>query len=125
MEGTISKNRGLVFTEDRTGIVLTLPKEHQAKLKPYIGKGIWLGIRPEHISDAKRSSGASSSRFKAKVEVVEPMGNEIFIYFTTGNGKQYVSRIIATEEPKAGKEMDLAFNMAKAHFFNKETEKVI
>ena len=31
------------------------------------------------------------------------MGNEIFVYFTTGNGKQYVSRIVATEEPKAGK----------------------
>ena len=104
---------------------LKLPKEYETKLKPYIGKGIWLGIRPEHIADAKKTSGAKYSRFKAKIEVVEPMGNEIFVYFTTGNENQYVSRIIATEEPKAGKEMDLAFNMAKAHFFNKETEKVI
>ena len=125
MEGTIAKNKGLVFTEDKTGIVLKIPKVYEAKLKPYLGKGIWLGIRPEHISDAKKSSGAAYSRCKAKIEVVEPMGNEIFVYFTTGNGNQYVSRIIATEEPKAGTEMDLAFNMAKAHFFNKETEKVI
>jgi multiple sugar transport system ATP-binding protein len=125
MEGTIAKKKGLVFTEEKTGIVLKIPKVYEAKLKPYIGKGIWLGIRPEHISDAKKSSGATYSRCKAKIEVVEPMGNEIFVYFTTGNGNQYVSRIIATEEPKAGTEMDLAFNMAKAHFFNKETEKVI
>lgn len=125
MEGTISKNKGLAFTEGKTGVILKIPKVYEAKLKPYIGKGIWLGIRPEHISDAKKSSGTTYSRCKAKIEVVEPMGNEIFVYFTTGNGNQYVSRIIATEEPKAGTEMDLAFNMAKAHFFDKETEKVI
>ena len=90
MEGTISKNKGLAFTEEKTGVVLKIPKAYKAKLKPYVGKGIWLGIRPEHISDAKKLSGTASSRFKAKIEVVEPMGNEIFVYFTTGNGNQYV-----------------------------------
>jgi len=125
MEGTISVKKGLTFTEDKTGVVLKLPKEQHSKLKPFAGKGVWLGIRPEHISDANKTSGVRYAQCKARVEVVEPMGNEIFVYFSTGNGKQYVSRIIATEEPKAGKEMDLAFNMAKAHFFNKETEKVI
>jgi len=125
MEGTISKNKELIFTENSTGVVLKLLKEHQTKLKPYLGKEVWLGIRPEHIFDAKQIRGINYSRCKAKIEVVEPMGNEIFIYFNTGSGKQYVSRIIATEEPKAGKDMDLALNMAKAHFFNKETEKVI
>src|SRR5271157_3342705 len=125
MEGTISKSKRLVFTENGTGVVLELLKEHQAKLRPYLGKEIWLGIRPEHISDAKKSTGIKYSHCKVKIEVVEPMGNEIFVYFTTGNGKQFISRIIATEEPKAGKEMDLMFNMAKVHFFDKETEKVI
>ena len=125
MEGTISNKKGLVFIENGTGVVLGLLKEHQRKLKPYLGKEIWLGIRPEHISDSKKPAGSKYAQCKVKIEVVEPMGNEIFVYFTTGKGKQYVSRIVATEEPKAGKEMDLMFNMAKAHFFDKGTEKVI
>ncbi|MGA9405891.1 MAG: sn-glycerol-3-phosphate ABC transporter ATP-binding protein UgpC [Bacteroidota bacterium] len=125
MEGTISKKKGLVFRENGTGVMLELFKGHQAKLKAYLGKAIWLGIRPEHISDAKKTVGFKYAHCKVKIEVVEPMGNEIFVYFTTGNGKQYVSRIVAPEEPTAGKEMDLMFNMAKAHFFDKETEKVI
>src|SRR5271157_5294800 len=57
MEGTISRSRGLVFTENRTGVMLKLLKKHEAKLKPYVGKEIWLGIRPEHISDAKKTIG--------------------------------------------------------------------
>ena len=29
MDGTISKNKGLAFTEERTGVLLKLPKGHQ------------------------------------------------------------------------------------------------
>jgi len=125
MEGTISSGMGLSFNERGTPVRLQLLKEHKKKLKPYEGKEVWLGIRPEHIFAAKRTDGSKYSRCKARIEVVEPMGNEIFVYFTTGGGTQYVSRIIATEEPKAGTDMDIAFDMANAHFFDKETEKVI
>ena len=125
MFGSIAEHRGMTFTEKGTGVVLKLLKEHQKKLKPYVGKEIWLGIRPEHILIAEKSTSSRYARFKARIEVVEPMGNEIFMYFTTGAGTQYVSRIAASEEPKAGKEMSVGLELSKVHFFDKETEKVI
>ncbi len=125
MLGSIAEHKGMTFTEKGTGVVLKLLKEHQKKLKLYVGKEIWLGIRPEHILIAEKSTSNKYARFKAKIEVVEPMGNEIFMYFTTGAGTQYVSRIAASEEPKAGKEMNIGLELSKVHFFDKETEKVI
>ena len=125
MNGAIADHRGLTFTEKGTGVVLKLLKEHLKKLKPYVGKEIWLGIRPEHILIAEKKTSSKYARFKAKIEVVEPMGNEIFMYFTTGAGTQYVSRIVAAEEPKAGREMNIGLDLSKVHFFDKETEKVI
>jgi len=122
--GTISGSKILTFTENGNGIVLKLLNEQQRKLKPYIGREVWLGIRPEHIAHGETSKG-KASRCSVKVEVVEPMGNEIFVYFTTGSGTQYVSRIVASEEPKAGKNMNLTFDLTKAHFFDTESEKVI
>ena len=125
MHGTISTVKGMSFVEQGTGVTLQLTKEHQKRLKAYSGKELWLGIRPEHIFIAKRTEGSKYSRCKVKIEVVEPMGNEIFMYFTTGGGSQYVSRIGASEVPKAGSRLEIAFALSNAHFFTNDSEKII
>ena len=125
LEGTISYNRGLFFTEKGTKSPMKLLKDQEQRLRPYAGKDLWLGIRPEHIMDAKKSSGAGQPRLKVNVEVVEPMGNEIFVYFKTAGSTQYVSRIVTPKEPEVGSSMEMAFDMSEAHFFDKTTEKVI
>jgi multiple sugar transport system ATP-binding protein len=125
MNGILTNGDGLFFSEVGTGIKLQIPDEYRAKLKSFAGKEVWMGIRPEHIVDARRSSHAALAKSKARVEVVEPMGNEIFVHFSTGSGTQYVSRIISDEEPVAGQEFEFGFDLAKAHFFDKATEKVI
>lgn len=125
MDGTIVESRGLLFKEKGTKLTLKLPKEYHARLKAYRGKEVWLGIRPEHVGDAKAENAKGGARCTVKVDIVEPMGNEIFVYYTTGGTTQYVARIIANEEPEAGKEMEFAFDMSNAHFFDKATEKVI
>ena len=125
MDGTIADNKGLFFKERGTGLSLKLPKEHHARLKKYHGKDVWMGIRPEHIAEAKQARGTTFARCAIKVDIVEPMGNEIFVYFTSGGSTQYVARIVTTVEPAAGKMMDVAFDMSKAHFFDKTTETII
>ncbi len=125
LHGTISTAKGMSFVEAGSGVALELPKTHQKKLKAYGGKELWLGIRPENISIAKRSDGSKYSKCKAQIEVVEPMGNEIFMYFTTGGGSQYVSRIGASEVPKAGSRLEIAFDLSNAHFFTNDSEKII
>jgi multiple sugar transport system ATP-binding protein len=124
--GKVDVDGGLVFNEDPGGLRLALPERFQERLAPWQGRQIILGIRPEHIFDSRRCEGAEvKAKVKAKVEVVEPMGNEIYVYFSTRPGTMCVSRITATEEPEAGREMEFVFDTAKLHLFDAATEKVL
>lgn len=126
MAGIIIKDRGLHFQENGSGLKLRLAPSIEKKLNPYIRKQVVLGIRPEHIYEAARAQDASiKAKVKAKLEVVEPMGNELFLYFTTAGGNQCVARVIPAEEPNPGKTMEFVFDTSKAHFFDVNTEKVI
>ncbi len=125
LEGRLGKARGLVFLEDRGGAKLPLPKQHHKRLKAFVGKELTLGLRPEDIHLTGPGAFAGT-KVKVMVEVVEPMGNEIYVYFSTPpNGGQYVARVNSSKEPPVGKPLELVFDLSKAHFFDKQTEKVI
>jgi multiple sugar transport system ATP-binding protein len=126
-DGTIEKGKSMVFSEKGGGICLPVQKKDQARLKNYAGKELTLGLRPEQIAIAA-AGRASGSRTKAKVtvEVVEPMGNETYVYFSTRkDGPQFVARVTSPKEPAVGKPLDLLFDMGFAHFFDQGTEKTI
>lgn len=126
MEGVIEKKGGLYFQETNNGIRLSLPKSAEKILKGYLGRQIIFGIRPEHIYLSKYSAHAKvKSKARARLEVVEPMGNELFIYFVIKSGNQFVARVNAVEEPHVGKDLDFVFDTSRAHFFDKYTEQVI
>lgn len=126
MTGTVLKDRGLYFHEKGSSIKLRLPASVEKKLAPYARKDVAFGIRPEHIYEAARSEAAATkAKGKAKLEVVEPMGNELFLYFVTASGNQYVARVSSPEEPTPGTSMEFVFDTSRAHFFDLETEKVI
>jgi multiple sugar transport system ATP-binding protein len=125
-DGRIEADDGLAFIATGGGLRLSLPEQFGQRLAAYHRRDITLGIRPEHIFDARHCEGAEvKARAKAKIEVVEPMGNEIYVYFSTKAGATYVSRITALEEPGAGKEIELVFDTAKVHLFDAATEKVL
>lgn len=126
MTGNIVKDKGWHFRENGSSLKLRLPTRVEKKLRPYARKEVFFGIRPEHIYDARRSDAATTkARGKAKLEVVEPMGNELFLYITTESGNQYTARIDAAKEPAPRTTMDFVFDTSKAHFFDVETERVI
>ena len=121
--GTIKSNNGLVFDEGK--IQLKIPDRFQKKLSNYVNKNIFIGIRPEDIGEAKFVHAMESpAKVKSLVEVVEPMGNEFFIYLDTGIN-QFVARTSQHEEQGVGKSIDIVFKMENAHFFDIETEKRI
>ncbi|MND03951.1 hypothetical protein D3C83_240080 [compost metagenome] len=69
---------------------------------------------------------AGAAKARVRVEVVEPMGNEIYVYFqTTKGGPQYVARVDGDERPKVGQAYELYIDTGKLQFFDKETEQVI
>jgi multiple sugar transport system ATP-binding protein len=56
----------------------------------------------------------------ARLDLVEALGNEVFIYASIGT---YVitARVAPQPLPKLGEPITLAFDLAKSHFFDRET----
>ena len=106
-----------------------VPAGKASKLAPYIGKKITLGIRPEHIHDSEfmPAGGApgeeerlAESRVKAKVDVTELMGNEVFLYLLTGD-KPFLARVDARTKARPGHKIEVVLNMANMHGFDTGT----
>ncbi len=125
VEGKVIQNGVVSFKSKAGDVSITLNNNYSDKLKPFINKSVWMGIRPEDIYDSASSSSVkNSSKINVKLEVVEPMGNEIFLYFPV-DGEQFVSRIPARVEPEAGTMKELFLDVDKLHFFDMESEKAV
>lgn len=119
--GRITNSGKLIFVSDDNKLNAEIPESKRGALKNYENQKITVGVRPEDIQERRDAAGAE---IDVDLDVVEPMGNEIFLYFNI-NGAQIVSRIPAREKPKAGEKMKLHLDMSKAHFFDPKTEEAI
>ncbi|MGB5896296.1 MAG: sn-glycerol-3-phosphate ABC transporter ATP-binding protein UgpC [Ignavibacteriaceae bacterium] len=121
VEGTISSNNSkLLFTSASNDLLLQIDESKYPKLKSYANK-IIIGVRPEDIFPSN-DNGAGS--YAAELEVVEPMGNELFLYFTL-SGIQMVARVSKEFVFAAGDKINLSFNPDKLYFFDKDMEQSI
>ena len=124
MNGKIVQEDGLKFVETEGVLKLNINPEYQSQLEKYKDKPIIMGIRPEDIHEFDTSKVDAAQKFTARIEVVEPMGNEIFIYFNFSD-VQMVGRLPSFVNAKMGEPLDLFFDINKLHFFDVETEMAI
>lgn len=124
MKGRIIKKDGsFVFNEGRAEVRIV--EEMAPKISPYLDKEVIFGVRPEDIYDKLFiGSAAPENTITATVEVIEPMGSEVYLYLTTGI-HSFVARVDAHDRAEVNQDLEVVFNMAKAHFFNCETEETI
>ncbi|WP_338886183.1 sn-glycerol-3-phosphate ABC transporter ATP-binding protein UgpC [Rhodococcus sovatensis] len=119
-----------------------LPRERRAAIqKKNPGNEVVVGIRPEHFEDAalidsyQKLSGAT---FTAKVDVMESMGSDKYVYFESKGSKvqsaelqelaadaglgeagaQVVARLAAESKAAAGGDVELWFDPAKISVFD-------
>lgn len=91
----------------------------------YEGKQIVFGIRPEDINAEQVALDLhSNARINAEVVVSELMGSETMLHSKVGD-TTFVARVDARDTHGVGEQVELAFNMNKGHFFDKDTEEVI
>lgn len=121
--GSTTMENGFTFTSSDRSLTFKPNPENANRLKDYAGKEIIVGIRPEDIYD-NNTNGKNLQKIEVTLEVVEPMGNEIFLYFNYADS-QIIARIPAREKPNPGSKMALYFDTNKIHYFDKETEKAI
>jgi len=122
MDGTIQANGTVSFQEKGSSFSLPLGSPQASRVKHLAGKSVTLGIRPEHIHATTPPEVGATAPFTAHIEVVEPVGNEVFVYFTTGTGAQYVARVATDRPPEVGAPSQLMIDTAKLHFFDSQTE---
>jgi multiple sugar transport system ATP-binding protein len=118
-----TRSNQLFFDEGKFQI--QIDGEQAAQLKAYGQKDVYFGIRPEDIEDRLFLPDALPGRsIPATVEVIEPMGSEIYLYLTTGL-HSFVARVGAQVQAHVNQSLDMVVNLEKAHFFDAETEKII
>jgi multiple sugar transport system ATP-binding protein len=105
---------------------LPVPASKTAMLSPHQGRRITLGIRPEDIHDKEYvpTGIEGSAVVRAKIDVVEMMGNEIFVYLVSGK-HQFLARVDPRARPRAGQDMELIFNLDNLHAFDTESQRAI
>ena len=122
IEGRLSGNNGdLIFESTDNDLKLEFDQSKYPKLNSSIDKQVIIGIRPEDIAI---SPDNSKRDYTSRLEVVEPMGNEIFIYFTISS-VQMVARISNDIRASVDDHINLTFNKQKLYFFDKETEQCL
>jgi multiple sugar transport system ATP-binding protein len=111
------------------------------------GEGLIAGIRPEHLADAalagdRRERGVT---FRARVDVVESMGSELYVYVPVAGGEidaselreiaadagaadlpgvaeedQIIARLDPASRAKAGEQIELWLDVDQIHFFERD-----
>ena len=115
--GKIEEIQGLVF--NKGSLSFQINSGAQDKLKNFIGKEIVFGIRPEDISISDNEKG-----FSMVVEILEMMGNEIYLHLTWDQNT-LIARVPPDTKVEEGQKVDVIFDFPKAHYFDTNSQKRI
>lgn len=94
-------------------------------LKDYPHRAIVAGIRPENMLNASlpsRGDTATSKPQTVTVDVVEPVGNEVFVYFSEA-GQRYCMRMSPEQRHYPGEDMQILIELEKIYFFDIKSDK--
>ena len=97
-----------------------LPLGNPAGLDAYIDKDLIAGIRPESL----RVAQGDALQISAQLDVIEPVGNEVFLHLTW-DGNSIVVREPMRQLPERGDTLALNYATSALHFFDAQTEKRI
>jgi multiple sugar transport system ATP-binding protein len=114
------------------------------------GRDVIVGMRPEHFEDAsvEQEDHPDRMKFRTKVDVVESMGSELYVYFDVkteeihvaeldelaadagmedlpshGGGQQVVARLSAESKAAPGAEVELSLDTSQIKLFAADTGK--
>ncbi len=105
------------------GFRVSLPPERAEGLRPYIGKEVLFGIRPEHMQVREFAETVhDGNTVNLMVELVEPLGSETLIHLAGPGGETIVSRADPRTRARRGEEVEIVVDTSQVHAFDPETE---
>ena len=93
---------------------ISLDARGKAALAKAGSDDIFLGVRPENIFASEKPL------FTAEIEMVEPMGNEVFLSFHWAD-VEFTARVEPTVHPSIGDKIGFTFRFEKLHLFDGKT----
>ena len=123
LSGIAVEEGGKVYCKiEHNKILLPEAKAKVLKDKGYINKEVVFGIRPEHLSDEQELVSESPEKIiSGKVEVVERMGAESFIYFKSGSNSM-TAKVEGSTKFDAKDNITLHVKNENIHVFDKDSE---
>ncbi|WP_297522985.1 TOBE domain-containing protein, partial [Thermococcus sp.] len=91
-----------------------------------IDKTITFGIRPEDVLDAffAQVKVPGENMVRAMVDIIENLGGEKIVHLSVGD-LSFTGKFPAESRVVEGQELDVVFDMRKAHIFEKGSGKAI
>jgi multiple sugar transport system ATP-binding protein len=105
-------------------VSLPVPASQSARYQSLTGKELIFGLRPEHITEPRRSDRDQQCEFSAILDVVEPMGMETIVFFTV-DSQEVCGRVDPESVGGPGEPMQLYANMDRMHLIDPQTGSVL
>jgi multiple sugar transport system ATP-binding protein len=104
---------------------LPVPADREERYRPYVGREMRFGLRPEHLTDQQHPHAAASpASFSARIEAIEPTGMDTIVYFTMDT-TLVAARVSPEVVRRAGDTVTLTAAMHHMHLIDPATDKVV
>ncbi|HUB90852.1 MAG TPA: sn-glycerol-3-phosphate ABC transporter ATP-binding protein UgpC [Dyella sp.] len=116
LRGTLQRQAGWQLVMPHAVLPLGDLPTQAAALAPWQDRAIVLGVRPEHLQPAT----PQASVFEAQLEVIEPVGNEVFLNLRFGE-QAIVSRVPPQQLPASCSSLPMGLDTQRLHFFDADS----
>jgi len=107
------------------GLVMPVPPHRAARYAGHKGNGeLLLGVRPEHLTEARPQLEPGQAPFEARLDVTEPMGMETFVYFAL-NGAEVCGRVNPNCGATDGAPLQMAADLNNMHLIEPGSGRVL
>ncbi len=115
---------GGLSTRLGNGLTFKVPADRTQRYKPYVGRELMFGLRPEHITERRGDLRLDHQEFDVTLDVVEPMGMETMVYFMV-DGVEVCGRVNPASAGAPGQPMRLVAELGNMHLIDPQTDAVI
>ena len=104
---------------------MPVPAARTQAYRPFVGRDMILGIRPEHCVEYRpHSEDSGLADLAVRVDVIEPLGMDTMIHFEFA-GKQICSRVDPYAVGDVGETIRLMMDMNRIHLIDPATDQVV
>ncbi|MFO1196211.1 MAG: sn-glycerol-3-phosphate ABC transporter ATP-binding protein UgpC [Burkholderiaceae bacterium] len=117
--------RGGALFIDAAAFQVEVPAPQCDRLRPYAGRPVVFGVRPEDIVANDRAPAGAGEVIPARADVVETLGSEIFAHLACGP-HNVIARMEMPDRPMhVGETVGIGFRMSRTHAFDPDTSQTI